>query len=133
MYLHSHKRCLIVSSSLEQNECNVWNATAFLCCKRLVYYVKRWVTLSEKRVNLSIGCAIMLKACVVLSRQCLIMLTGHVVMISARVVMSSHCLIMLKGYGVMLNSRAVLSTRSLIMLKGYVIMLKIGLSCLRSM
>ena len=97
----------------------VWNAIAFLCCKMIVYYVKRWGTLSEKRVNLSIRCAILLKACIVLSTQCLIMLHGHVVMINARVVMSTQCLIMLKGYGVMLNSRVVLSTRSLIMLKGY--------------
>ena len=86
----------------------VWNAIAFLCCKRLSYFVKRWVTLPEKRVNLSIWCSVMLKACVVLSRQCLIMLKGHVVMINARVVISTQCLIMLKGYGVMLNSRIVL-------------------------
>ena len=39
----------------------MWNAIAFLCCKRLVYYVKRWVTLSEKRVNLSKRYAIILK------------------------------------------------------------------------
>ena len=92
-------------------ELDIWNAIASLCYKRLVYFVKIWVTLSEKRVNLSVRCAIMLKACVVMSIQ---------------------CLIMLKGYGVMLNSQ-VLSTRSLIMFKDYVIMLKIGLSCLRSM
>ena len=125
----------------QQNPCSyhvlfehgLWNAIAFLCCKSLVYFVKRWVTLSEKHINLSIRCDIMLKVCVVLSTQCLIMLKGHVVMINARVVISTQCLIMLKGYGVMLNSRVVLSIRSLIMLNVYVFMLKIGLSCLPSM
>ena len=81
----------------------VWNAIVFLCCKSLVYFVKRWVTLSEKHINLSVRCDIMLKVRVVLSTQCLIMLKGHVVMINARVVMSTQCLIMLKGYGVMLK------------------------------
>ena len=76
---------MVSNVGIEMVDCTLWNAIAFLCCKRLVYFVKRWVILSEKRVNLSIRCVIMLKACVVLSTQCLIMLKGHIVMINARV------------------------------------------------
>ena len=63
--------CNVVLMSIHHDDI-VWNAIAFLCCKRLVYYVKRWVTLSEKRVNLSTQYAIMLKACVVLSHNVLL-------------------------------------------------------------
>ena len=111
----------------------MWNAIPFLCCKGLIYYVNRWVTFSEKRVNLSILCAITLIACVGFSIQCLNMLKGKAVMINARVIMSAQCLIMLKGYGVMLNSHVVFGHAESYYVKRLCYYVKIGLSCLRSM
>ena len=76
---------LVWSPSLRFKKVKIDNLTmerqAVLYSKRLVYYLKKWVTLSEKRVNLSIQCAIMLKACVVLSTQCLIMFKSYGVML----------------------------------------------------
>ena len=48
--------------------------------ERLCYYVKMWVSLSMKHVNLFIQSVLMLNRCAVLSTQYLIMFKGYVIM-----------------------------------------------------
>ena len=48
--------------------------------EKLRYYVKMWVSLSMKHVNLFIQSVILLNMCAVLSTQYLIMLKGYVIM-----------------------------------------------------
>ena len=90
--------------------------------KRLRYYVKKWVILSMKHVNLSIQSVIMLNECAVLSIQCLFMFKDYVIMLQNSVILPTKHVNLSKQSVIMLNGCAVYSTQYLIMLKSYMLL-----------
>ena len=85
--------------------------------ERLRYYVKIWVILSMKYLNLLKQSVIMLNGSAVLSTQYLIMLKGYVVKWKSWVILSTKHVNLSIQTVTLFNGRVVLSTQCFIMLK----------------